>query len=750
MSLSALLARLHYLTLTVSCICSIVALQSLFPRLAACLWPLAMLCLLAGRLDERWVLPRWLVNGLALLVAVAAIVWVVVSGDLLQERTVPLIPSLAPALLALLVLRLYRSRARRDRWLLQGMGLLQVALACTLTTEPFFGLLLLLYLSLILPLLALSQIEEARRQAGLAVEGVASPRLGLRPLGWVAAVCLGGLLLFLVTPRTAWHSWDPLAQLGANSLSFSASASIYNQPIDLNRVGDVNLGNEEAFRVYLLQLESAGTLPPDVRWRTGILDRYNRGQWTVVPRRGPIRARTQEGLPRLGPDQISLRFSVSPRSAGGLPLVDPVLFGPDGERYPVHSPDTNEALFVEASGTLFTSFALTESSYQYQQVTRPQLERWPLDLRPGANREAALPNLIRSLTDCPVPELYPWTRAKLERLAAEEQFGLRANIVLPPREPNLAGADQSKTEAIPANAEVIARALTAYLASSGDYTYTLKMEREDRNIDPVLDFLTNVRQGHCERFAGALTLMLRTQGIPARIVRGFRGADASGEGFYIVSQSSAHAWVEALVPAARAGADQSILGGPDLEWIPLDATPGGEAPAPPGFSFQSLGQYLHRWQEMIWRELIVGYGATQQTVLWQNWLHSPGVLWVLLVGVVLSAGLFLGPRLVRWLWRRWAVTGARGPLASLPFLHQLWDLLQRHGLLDFDPTRTPRELARTASAALAARPATAARADLPGRLVELFYRLRFGGQEAGLEVNQAEAEVAELALLLTR
>src|SRR5262249_6947460 len=150
--------------------------------------------------------------------------------------------------------------------------------------------------------------------------------------------------------------------------------------------------------------------------------------------------------------------------------------------------------------------------------------------------------------------------------------GLHAGVPLPPRPPT--------PEKIPPQAETIARALTAYLATSGDYTYTLELKRTDLTIDPVLDFLQEVRDGHCERFAGALALMLRTQGIPARVVRGFRGAESASEGVYVVYQKDAHAWVEALVPGAGGG----------LEWIPLDATPAGEIATSSGFSFTSLGE----------------------------------------------------------------------------------------------------------------------------------------------------------------
>lgn len=713
--MTALLLRLHHLTLTVACACLIVALQPMVPRVTPFLWPLAMLALCAGRLHERWLLPARVADGLALLATGGTLVWLYQSEDFLREQWVPLVPALGPLVLFLLVLRLYRSRERRDVWLLQGMGLLLVALACTLTTSGYFGLLLLLYLALALPLLAVAQLDEARRRAGL--ETVAVPRLGGHALVWTGAVFAGAMVLFLLAPRFTWQSWDPLQQLGLDPASMRFPGTAFNPAIDLNKTGEVNLGHEEAFRVYLFQGENSAGLPPDLRWRTGVLDRYQRGRWTSVPRRGPFRNPGQEALPALGDKRLHLRFIVSPRAAGGLVLAEPILFGVPPARLPVMYPDLRESLFAEANGTLLTSFALHEREYQYQQVTLPNLDRWPLVL--PANIPAGA--LVTPLLDCPVAELGLWTRERLEGFASAELYGLKWATPLP--EPG----------AVPANAELLARALTDYLALSPlEYTYTLKIARVNHDIDPVLDFLINVRQGHCERYAGALTLMLRSQGIPARIVRGFRGAEPLGEGFYIVYQSSAHAWVEALVPA-----------GDGFEWIALDPTPAAEAVEVEGFTWYGLGAQVYRWQDALWRELIVGYGTTQQSALWQNWLATPGRLG-LVVAVVGGVVLLLLVR--RWLRGR-TPAQASGPWASVPFLQRLWVLLARHGLLQFDASRTPRELATSAAAALADGPA-AALADVPGRLVELFYRVRFGGVEARAEVRAAEAAVLELERVL--
>ncbi len=93
----------------------------------------------------------------------------------------------------------------------------------------------------------------------------------------------------------------------------------------------------------------------------------------------------------------------------------------------------------------------------------------------------------------------------------------------------------------------IASAIENYLAHSKEFQYSLQLQRQDRSIDPAEDFLFNTKTGHCQRFATAMTLILRSQGIPARFVIGFKGFETQGQGKYVVRQSQAHAWVEALI-----------------------------------------------------------------------------------------------------------------------------------------------------------------------------------------------------------
>lgn len=76
--------------------------------------------------------------------------------------------------------------------------------------------------------------------------------------------------------------------------------------------------------------------------------------------------------------------------------------------------------------------------------------------------------------------------------------------------------------------------------------------------DALVEFLTVGRVGYCEQFASAMAVMLRTQGVPARVAIGFTAGTESGDA-RTISTSDAHAWVE--VWFAGAG------------WMTFDPTP---------------------------------------------------------------------------------------------------------------------------------------------------------------------------------
>src|SRR5262249_36196412 len=142
----------------------------------------------------------------------------------------------------------------------------------------------------------------------------------------------------------------------------------------------------------------------------------------------------------------------------------------------------------------------------------------------------------------------------------------------------------------------------------------------DLTADPTEDFLCNVKQGFCEHFATGLVLMLRSVGIPARVVNGFRGAehqadeDGNRAGWYVIRQSHAHSWVEALL--TRPGPE----GETEFHWLMLDPTPAAEAQTGEGLSWAQWWTLMQSTFQDLWKGMILDYNMERQgetlTALW--------------------------------------------------------------------------------------------------------------------------------------
>jgi hypothetical protein len=107
-----------------------------------------------------------------------------------------------------------------------------------------------------------------------------------------------------------------------------------------------------------------------------------------------------------------------------------------------------------------------------------------------------------------------------------------------------------------------AKAIEAYLRDSRNFTYTLTPPLPPTGRDPLDFFLFDSKQGYCEFFASAMGDMLRSLGIPTRLVNGFGpGNYDTTTNAWIVRGEDAHTWVETYFP--------------DYGWIPFEPTPDG-------------------------------------------------------------------------------------------------------------------------------------------------------------------------------
>jgi hypothetical protein len=76
--------------------------------------------------------------------------------------------------------------------------------------------------------------------------------------------------------------------------------------------------------------------------------------------------------------------------------------------------------------------------------------------------------------------------------------------------------------------------------------------------DDLVDFLT-LRRGYCEQYAGAMAVMVRAAGVPARVALGYTPGTEQDDGSRLITSDDAHAWVEVYFE--------------NLGWVPFDPTP---------------------------------------------------------------------------------------------------------------------------------------------------------------------------------
>ena len=153
----------------------------------------------------------------------------------------------------------------------------------------------------------------------------------------------------------------------------------------------------------------------------------------------------------------------------------------------------------------------------------------------------------------------------------------------------------------------IATNIESYLKKNYSYTLDLTdVQSLNSGRDPLLMFLTDFKKGHCEYFAGAMTLLCQSLGIDSRMVVGFKCDEYNatpGADYYIVRQSHAHAWVEVLAPDG---------------WQTFDPTSSREAQTIQQAGMWQKFKHLMDYLEYTWENHVVAYDRDDQGNLIKN------------------------------------------------------------------------------------------------------------------------------------
>ncbi len=170
-----------------------------------------------------------------------------------------------------------------------------------------------------------------------------------------------------------------------------------------------------------------------------------------------------------------------------------------------------------------------------------------------------------------------------------------------------------------------ASSLESYFARNFRYRLDVRM---DSSPDPLVDFMSR-REGFCIHFASASALMLRAQGIPARVVGGFVCSEWSSLlKRWVVRERQGHAWVEAWDEVTK-------------QWFIVEATPSGGLPDsidPPSQLRRLTDVIISLWKRFVYylgqANLLVVIADAGAVAVFYVW----GVLWGP-VGIVLALAL---------------------------------------------------------------------------------------------------------------
>ncbi len=644
-------------------------------------------------------------------------------------------PALYAALLATIhlmlfaiIVRLCSATSTRDYLFLAMLAFATMLAAAILTVDTAFLLFFLLFL-----VLAISTFVglEIRRSA----EGAATPPLEMgtpaarrlnRALGLtsgsvaVSALVLGAAIFFLIPRFSAGY-------LGGFNLQPSLMTG-FSDNVELGQIGQIKKNFSVVMRV---RVEGGTARMRNVRWRGIALTTFDGKRWFTEAHEPVVITPGADGWYVLGVaapanrrDYTALRYTM---------LLEPM---------------ATDALFVAAQPNRVRGRFSPDSGGAGPAARRSYLVM---------DKTSSLFNPFHNFINLRyeglsfVPAIPP---ASLRATTTEYPSAIReAYLQLPPLDPRIPRFAHELTSRAP-TAYDKTTAIELYLRTR--FGYTLELSGPPR-ADPLAHFLFERRAGHCEYFAAAMTVMLRTLGVPARYVNGFLPGEYNeiGEDF-IIRASDAHSWVEVYFP--------------EYGWVPFDPTPPADEKAK-GF----LGRLALYWDwfELRWSEWVINYDFSHQVTLAQNlqrasrdWterariylarLHHRSVeqlkAWQaraadasrtlpIAVGALLVLALLLRHRsMARLLALRWGFRFSSDAelaprLATLHYQHML-RLLARRGLHK-PPALTPREFA-------ASLPATELAAPV-AQLTHLYQMARFGARGADArQIAQLLGKIREL------
>ncbi|HOD49602.1 MAG TPA: DUF3488 and transglutaminase-like domain-containing protein [Candidatus Hydrogenedentes bacterium] len=495
------------------------------------LWPLG------EYMDGRFTWYRYATNGATALFSVSLPMWVGLFG---------LLTAVIILIIFIQAHKLAHRKERKDFYQLFFMCFLLVVAACGLGPDASIGLVMLFALvSAVWALLALQVRTEISQvgPSGLADVIPLSEREpeavshSARLLDWgtvrsVSVVCIASVVLtagfFFGTPRMEAGILGRSNLLAADE---AATQTGLSDTVEIGQGGRIAADHTPVMRVEFPD-NPDGRYDGALYWRSNTMDTFTAGVWERLG--GPYGI--HDGRPRAVPLATNDPSAVAREPTGKGQQVRQSIYledVPSGGLPCLPSP-----LRLECDGATVNWDPVQDGHF----------------VRVERRKSATISYQVVSEIVNPTPEQLRGARTNYDRVISGRDYFLLTRHTLEQRTVRLAqqlaeGQDTPYDKA---------RALEAWLGSDA-FSYTLDTPSLPRH-SPIDAFLFEARRGHCELFASALALMLRSLGIPTRVVSGYRGGEWSEtDRAYIVSRDMAHLWVEAYFL--------------DYGWVTFDPSP---------------------------------------------------------------------------------------------------------------------------------------------------------------------------------
>ena len=553
----------------------------------------------------------------------------------------------------------------------------------------------------------------------------------------VAALAVLAALTSRRIPRVALPAVAAIALVAAAATASSAVAKsgvvkwqawdFYNAPVKPVSVqfawnADYSGITFPKKRTTVLEVEAP---PRSLFWRAAVLDDFSGDRWVeAAPKRG-------DGLEPVTPKTKLLAQKVHVLALSDTRLVGasaPIAF--DAGDAPIVKPAPG---FAQLPSGLTRGFTYQVQSYA-PEPTAAQLERvkpaYPVELTESG----------AFLDVWPGVKAPPFGKPRRTMLDHHQEI-VRYTPILTAA---LAVAGNARTP------YTATSAVLQWLRDTGGFRYTNRPAVFSEA--PLVGFVADTRAGYCQQFAGAMALMLRYLGIPARVAVGFSsGVYDNGHRRWVVTDHDAHAWVEVWFrgygwlpfdPTPSAGRPEAGQLSANYALASLTGTATGDVAGAGGQSDGSASAH-HHGEEGTGQQ--PGFIAATPG---GGWHHGGLVLLVLLVLAAVSAGIVgtkLALRRVRYLTRdpRRLAGACRRELAEYLLdqqiegarsatLHELGALVRHELAVDPDSFVAAATAARFGPPAGSAAAARTARRELRALLKTIRRRLHTRERVRGL------------------